>query len=75
MSPLIFFAFLFDKRQTTSNSYHARASTGGIRVDFDILGYLWYTLDASKVKVKDFHTDVKLAESVLKVKVIRDFVP
>ena len=40
----------------------------------DISGTLW-TLDTSKVKVKDFHTDVKLAESVLKVKVIRDFVP
>ena len=28
-----------------------------------------------EVKIKDFHTDVVVAEKVLKVKVIRDFVP
>ena len=37
LSPLMSFAFPFDKRQTTSNSHHAPASTGG---------YFWHTLDS-----------------------------
>jgi len=45
-------------------------------IKVDITVDLVKEIDAEEVsvKVKDFHTDVKLAESVLKVKVIRDFV-
>lgn len=43
LSPLMSFAFPFDKRQTTSNSHHALASTGG---------YFWYTLDSGHFQGK-----------------------
>lgn len=34
---------------------------------------LWLWLYMAEVQIKDFRTDVKVAETVMKVKVIRDF--